>query len=412
MSDILGPSLKERDRRWELTRKFLEEKGLEALIIFPSHRGFDHYLSNFHIFPDGCTVILPLKSEPVVHSWFTGTFSNVLERSSRGLDIWIPDVRGGITVSEFVVSVLREKGIENSSIGVVGLGLAGPWAPQGYVPYQTWVAIEKELPKTDFIEVGIPYSEVMLVKSDEELRLIERAAEIGNEAAKKMIETIQPGISEMEIYAAGMNVFNQYGARAEWMIIQSGPANSAWGQPWWLTCAEPIRKIKDGDIIMAELFPHYGMLEAQLQLCVGVGSIDPINETAAEIARRSYELGLATIKPGITFREVCEAMKEPYNEHEGAWHLTPLIHSLNPLMLVSQMAVGVEKYLPGAELYKGVRGMDRITGADMIIKPNMIFELEPNCHFSNHRVNIGGTVVVTENGAKELNPITNKMVRI
>lgn len=411
MLEVFGPSLKERDRRYQITRKFLEDKGLDALIMFPHHREGDYYLSNLRLVPDGNTVIFPLRGEPVLHNWFTAQFTNILEREARGMDVWIPDIRGGGTLSQFVISVLKEKGLEKGNIGVIGLGLVGPWALEGFVPYSTWIAIEREFPNAKFVEVGLPYSFIMLEKSEEELQLIERAAKVGNEACKQMMAEVKPGVSEIDVYAAGMDVYNRNGVRAEWMIIQSGHANSAWGQPWWLTTAEPARIIQNGDIVMAELFPMFGMLECQIQMCVGVGDIGPENEKAAEIARSSYVRGLETIRPGITFGEVCEAMSEPFQGVEGAWNLTPLIHSLNPLVVVSKMAVGVEKYLPGVRKYPYAKGVDQVIGADLVIKPNMVFTLEPNCHFGSHRVNMGGTVIITENGVKELNPISNNILR-
>ncbi len=40
----------------------------------------------------------------------------------------------------------------------------------------------------------------------------------------------------------------------------------------------------------------------------------------------------------------------------------------------------------------------------------MVFELEPNAQRGKHRVNIGGTVVVTESGVEELNHLATNML--
>ena len=40
-----------------------------------------------------------------------------------------------------------------------------------------------------------------------------------------------------------------------------------------------------------------------------------------------------------------------------------------------------------------------------VIEPGMVFAFEPNACWESHRVNIGGTVVVTEQGCEELNTI-------
>jgi Xaa-Pro aminopeptidase len=40
-----------------------------------------------------------------------------------------------------------------------------------------------------------------------------------------------------------------------------------------------------------------------------------------------------------------------------------------------------------------------------VLEPGMVFALEPNACIGNHRVNIGGTVIVTATGCEELNHI-------
>ena len=99
-------------------------------------------------------------------------------------------------------------------------------------------------------------------------------------------------------------------------------------------------------------------------------------------------------------------MEEPLTR-SGAWHLTPLIHSLSPLKWVSRMGVGMEK-LPGMERYKW-SGPTRDVRPEGVVQANTVWELEPNACLGKHRVNIGGTVIVTETGAVELNPIPSEM---
>lgn len=50
-----------------------------------------------------------------------------------------------------------------------------------------------------------------------------------------------------------------------------------------------------------------------------------------------------------------------------------------------------------------------IKGGDLVLKPGMVFEMEPNACKGRHRVNIGGTVVVTEKGVEELNHLSMEM---
>lgn len=51
----------------------------------------------------------------------------------------------------------------------------------------------------------------------------------------------------------------------------------------------------------------------------------------------------------------------------------------------------------------------RWRGGEVVIEPGMVFELEPNAIIGRHRVNIGGTVIITEQGAEPLNEISTRM---
>jgi Xaa-Pro aminopeptidase len=46
---------------------------------------------------------------------------------------------------------------------------------------------------------------------------------------------------------------------------------------------------------------------------------------------------------------------------------------------------------------------------DTVLQPGMVLAFEPNACIGSHRVNIGGTVIVTETGGEELNVIPTRV---
>jgi Xaa-Pro aminopeptidase len=94
-------------------------------------------------------------------------------------------------------------------------------------------------------------------------------------------------------------------------------------------------------------------------------------------------------------------------DRPGVWHVTPVIHSMNPMVCIGPAGVKI-KSLPGVEMYRQL-GTSRILGAEVVLEPGMVFELEPNACIERHRVNIGGTVLVTETGAEPLNELPTQM---
>lgn len=102
-------------------------------------------------------------------------------------------------------------------------------------------------------------------------------------------------------------------------------------------------------MVQAEIFPQYGGLKTQQQMAVALKPLHPVNEKCAKLARQSYEGGLRSLRPGKRFHEAVDAMEAPL-ANAGFWHLTPLIHSLNPYICLGPMGVGIEQ-LPGIEKY-------------------------------------------------------------
>jgi Xaa-Pro aminopeptidase len=397
-------SLNERERRWKRTRELMKQKGLECLVVFGKGREhFDAYLTN-EIF-DGI-VVFPLVGEPIYLLWAPNRVLVRLETALKDEKWWVADLRSGST-GPGVVGAMQEVGMDRATIGVVGLDHNGPGEVEGIVPYKTWAYVLQKLPHATLVDVSLAYSEMMMIKSDEELNLIRHSAEIGERACETMMNVTKVGVPETEIFSAVMSTIYSHGAVSTptVLILKSGPNNVSWGAPIWVHRGGSPRVMQKGDIVNAEIFPIYGGFETQQQMAVALKPIDPVNQRCADIARRSYEAGLKALRPGKSFKEVCDAMDRPLLE-AGAWNLSPLIHTLMPLAWVGPQRFDPSQ-LPEMKKYKGVSTVEMV--GDLMIKPGMIFELEPNASFGKNRVNIGGTVIVTKDGVEVLNTLPMEM---
>jgi Xaa-Pro aminopeptidase len=94
----------------------------------------------------------------------------------------------------------------------------------------------------------------------------------------------------------------------------------------------------------------------------------------------------------------------------GGYNVHPLIHSINPFGLLCGFGEGFNR-LPGTERY-ALTAEVPMFGTDVEIQPGMTFAAEPSCMFGKRFVNLGGTVVVGEDSAIELNSITTHMMRV
>ena len=115
------------------------------------------------------------------------------------------------------------------------------------------------------------------------------------------------------------------------------------------------------------------------------------------------------LKVGPGEAEVAEALEKVVVE-AGCWHMGPLMHSLNPHTMTIPRNVGANQW--GKD--HGVKwpidmdlGQTRV--AQAVIKPWTCFVFEPNACRDNVRVNLGGCVLVTEDGVEEVNKLATEL---
>ena len=399
-------SLAERERRYERTRNLLDEQGLDAVLVF-GQRGrerYEGYLSNESI--EG-VVVFPRNAEPSYVSWTHHRLTRRFARNMADTQFWIEDVQIGPT-GPTVVAILDKLGLASGRIGVVGLDSKAPGEMHGIIPFRTWEAVLAGLPGAEFIDISTAFSMMMLVKSDEEVTLIRYAARLGERACEAMLETVRPGVRERDVYAAIMDVLYRGGAIAvaPQLIISVGADDVGWAPPYWNYAGGESRVIKEGDLVQAEIFPCYGGVETQMQMSVALEPVPALIHELAAVARHSYDIGLQHARAGTGFQALAERMEEPILADAENWTLTPLIHSVSPIVVASRIGINIDQSpffarIPGARTLPGLN--------DIVLQPNMVLAFEPNVCRGSHRVNIGGTVIVTNDGPEELNSLATRM---
>lgn len=402
-------SLRERDRRWAGIRALMRAKEADCLIVvgLSGLWQFDIYVANEHA--DGI-VIFPVDGEPTYLTWTPAYITRHNENCARTGAEWIANWKLGIT-GRAVAQTLKDQGFERSRIAVVGLaGGDTPIEPDGWVPYGTWADILAGLPEASFMNLTAPFIELMLVKSAEELALMRYAANVGELACGAMLEAVKDGKNENEIFAAITGTIFAHGCTPlPGPLVHSGIENLSWGYSIWLSQAQQARALTKGSVVQSEIFVTYGGIQAQQQMSIALGPVDPVCRELASVARSSYEAALSVLHPGRTFREVSDAMIAPL-EAANCWQMTPLIHSLSPNYLVGHLRIGADQ-MPGYKAGLGIKPLQPF-GGETILEPGMVFELEPNACRGSWRINIGGTVIVTENGPEQLNQLPTRMQTI
>jgi Xaa-Pro aminopeptidase len=277
------------------------------------------------------------------------------------------------------------------------------------MPYNTWQTILEDLPEAKFKQVGEKFFAMTAAKSEEEIEVLKWSAQVGERMCEAMKEAAKPGVSENEIYAAAIEASARNLGFTTEILMGSGPEFVGWGPPAWTYRPQAPRIIQEGDVILAEVFSSFGMLETQHQPAIAVGEIHPDFEIAAKAARKSYELGVKALRAGAIFGDVVEEMNKPMREVENCWHVHPLIHSISPFGLIG---VGDRMAdLPEVKNYGKVLAIPSV-GTDTRLQAGMVFAVETNCAIGKRVINLGGTVIVGEDGGIELNSNTTNLMRV
>ena len=403
-------SLAERDRRWTLARELMDETGVEALIVTGERQNAspmnapDNWLTNDR---PAQFLVFPRKGDPVLMVWSNQIIAAHAEALKNDEDVWIAPENMHVGRSpQQLQSVFSDLGLAKARVGVVGLEPTGAHQ-ESFISQVSWERLIAALPGVQFVSVGNRFYEIMLVKSAEEIAVLRQAANAGEHMCAAMMEACRVGALESDVAAAVMSACFRNGAHNGFLLLQSGRDNTAWGAPNWTVRPQRPRTLAAGDVVLAELFPCYGLLETQQQMAVALGEPSDTHKRGADICRQALEAGMERLKPGLPFAEAALAMQTVI-EKAGGWFLTPQIHSINPLgPLQSELAKGVEDMI-FADRYPRP-GPRPSRGFEIVLRPGMSLAMQPNCHFGHTRMNIGGTVLITENGAEELNHLCNHL---
>jgi Xaa-Pro aminopeptidase len=337
----------ERYRRHGLIRREMERRGLDCLIVtgFSSRwnemNGNVRYVSNYaDALSTVSYVVFPLKGDPTLLIQMT------LKRSCEVLS-WIKDIRPMSTwkAAEIFEERLRALGNDEGTVGLVGAELgvslgrvsSGSNKRSGDVtrmPYDVYESLVRRLPKAKFTDATDMFTELRTTKSQEELKCMERSAELCDMAFEEMVRLAKPGIKERDWFAGVLSFAYQNGSEHPTFLIgASGPMPTS--NPKMLK-NDPLyssRTIKKGDVIISEIGPKIAGYSAQSLQLISIGEPSRDVRRIAEHTVELYEKIGKELKPGRKVAEVIEIAQEWMHGAEKdlgdyVQSLTPLVHSI------------------------------------------------------------------------------------
>jgi len=294
-------SLQERDRRWTLVRETMREKGLDCLLLFGWPSAYDFYTANArYLCPIGGNsttnlLLFPLAGEPTS---FVGMPTFV--PYWRIAQDWVADVRSRSgTWADTVAGQIRKLALETARIGMDGLG--GPLIPDGWVPNNLYARLRELLPQANLVNIDDMLEKIRTIKSAEEMRILDRAAHLGDLMLQACRENARPGLKECEVYASMKQTMLANGGEDPTLLLWASDPHP-FPHPFSLPTE---RRLEKGDLILCEMHPKYAGYCTHVERTFSLGEPDPKYREIYAGCLATYQSGLELFGPG---KSICAAL--------------------------------------------------------------------------------------------------------
>lgn len=168
------------------------------------------------------------------------------------------------------------------------------------------------------------FSEMRVVKDDEEIERIRTAAKVAVVGMKAAVKAVKPGLTESQIAAEAEHAMRQAGAQEFWRTYVSSGArtNIAHGLP-------TLRKLKRGDLVMIDIHPIVNGYSADICRTVCVGKPTSEQQAVYDLYLKAQQATIAKVKAGVGMVELEQTLHGVIKEGGHGNHLFgPTIHGV------------------------------------------------------------------------------------
>ena len=383
MADVNLPSFSstERDRRYDAVRHEMAARGIDCLIAPQNTGEWDacqpdaRYLTSIGGGGTAVAVVLPIDGSPIA-----------IIRDMRRTEFWkraqdwVPEVRGtvGGRWGEALVGAVRDLGCVRGRIGIAGLGGVLRF-PDGTVIHGEFAALREALPDVTFVNATDFMHDIRMIKSAEEIAMIERAQRCADATSEAAFATARPGTTEHEVYAEMMAAHIRNGGEVPAMLlIGIGEA------PNQTHLLPTMRELKRSDILICESEVKYGGYMAQSIEAICLGPPPQDYQRLYDASLECFHKLLAVIEPGVSYAALIRQWEE--------------LMELRGLRAAPTMGHGLGLGQDGPTTRPGGDGDGRVVavGHCFVLKP---WATSPD---GNRAIRAGNSIVVEEGGARRL----------
>ncbi|WP_298826049.1 M24 family metallopeptidase [uncultured Planococcus sp.] len=372
----------EYQERIRKTKERMAARGIEVLLITdPANMNYLSGYDGWSFYVHQMLIVIDDEDQPI---WVGRT----MDANGAKITTWLyhdniipyPDTYVQSDTKhpmDFVADILKQIGQHNRSIGVE--------MENYYFTAKCYEQLRKGLPNVHFQDATSLVNWIRLIKSEQEITYMKRAALIAGKAMTVGIEMINEGIRECDVAAqilhAQVTGTEEFGGDypAIMPLLPSGEKTSTPHLTW------TDARYKNNESVILELAGCYKRYHSPLARTVHIGTPSKEMKLLVQVTLEGLEECLAMIKPGIALEEICEVWTKSIARY-GFEKESRLGYP-----------VGLNYPPDWGEHTASIRKGDRT-----ILEPNMTFHLIPGMWYDKSGFEVSEAFRVTENGCETL----------
>ena len=380
-------SSKEIERRHNKARELMAQQGIDALFItgeenFQYFTGTSASIGLHYSLTRPSVFILPLEKDPIIVTQM---------RDFIILSTYVKDIRSYFDVLRFphdeVLEALREVGLKNKRIGAE----LGREQRMG-MPVGDYLALVEAMPDVEFVDAAQIILKLRMVKSEEELVYVKKAADVTGRARQKMFDShIFPGMTERDVARTIRRlILEEGGDRTSFVHLQLGIPGSK-------NQFHYDRPLKKGTVLAVDAGAYVRMYTVDYPRMAVLGkATDEMKRLYSAVLKVNKTMADA-LRPGIKCSE---------------------IHAIG-VKAIEEAGVEVDR---PEKLKKGRMGHGQgilfteppsVTAGDhTVLEPGIVLSTEPGVKSGNIHFLWEDTHVITEDGHEQLTLETDDLREI
>ncbi|MEI8135090.1 MAG: Xaa-Pro peptidase family protein [bacterium] len=272
-------------------QKTVRDHGLDALLI--THLPNIHYLIGY----SGSNGILICPAQGKPHFFTDFRYKAQVKIEVAGAKITIVDRER--TLLDAIVD--KQLFMDFDAVGF----------EENRIPFWMHDFLRKKFRHLKLVAKKEMVESMTMIKTDDEIGMIQKAAEIGDQVFAKILETMKPGMSERDVSAEISYLTKKLGGEADAfeVIVASGERSAL---PHGLASD---KKLKKNELVTLDFGVRYKGFNSDMTRTVAIGKVSTELQKMYDVVRVAQQRAIDKARPGMNGRELDSVARDYITLH-------------------------------------------------------------------------------------------------